>query len=59
MGVEIPEGDYETLSGFLLEKIGRIPNENEDIVIEDEKLTFKIEDYEDKRIKYVKICKNM
>ena len=59
MGVEIPEGDYETLSGFLLEKIGRIPNENEDIVIEDGKLTFKIEDYEDKRIKYVKICKNM
>lgn len=59
MGVEIPDGDYETLSGFLLEKIGRIPNENEDIVIEDGKLTFKIEDYEDKRIKYVKICKNM
>lgn len=59
MGVEIPEGDYETLSGFLLEKLGRIPNENEDIVIEDGKLTFKIEDFEDKRIKYVKICKNM
>ena len=26
---------------------------------EDGKLTFKIEDFEDKRIKYVKICKNM
>lgn len=59
IGEEIPEGDYETLSGFLLEKLGRIPKENEDIVIEDGKLTFKIEDFEDKRIKYVKICKNM
>ena len=26
---------------------------------EDEKLTYKIEEYEDKRIKYVKVCKNM
>lgn len=57
--VEIPEGDYETLSGYLLEKLGRIPEENEKPVIEDEKLTYKIEEYEDKRILYVKVCKNM
>lgn len=57
--VEIPEGDYETLSGYLLEKLGRIPEENEQPVVEDEKLTYKIEEYEDKRIKYVKVCKNM
>ena len=59
IGVEIPEGDYETLSGYLLEKLGRIPKEDEDIIVEDGNITFKIEDYEDKRIKYVKICKNM
>ena len=58
-GVDIPEGDYETLSGYLLEKLGRIPEEDEKLVIEDEGLTFKVEEYEDKRIKYVKICKNM
>ena len=57
--VEIPEGDYETLSGYLLEKLGRIPDENEHPVIEDDELTYKIEEYEDKRIKYVKVCKNM
>lgn len=57
--VEIPEGDYETLSGYLLEKLGRIPEEKEHPVIEDEQLTYKIEEYEDKRIKYVKVCKNM
>lgn len=59
LDVEIPEGDYETLSGYLLEKLGRIPDESEKVVIEDVGLTFKIEEYEDKRIKYVKVCKNM
>ena len=59
LGVEIPEGDYETLSGYLLEKLGRIPEEKEQIIIEDGDLTYKIEEYEDKRIKYVKVCKNM
>ena len=57
--VELPEGDYETLSGYLLEKLGRIPDEDEHPIIEDEKLTYKIEEYEDKRIKYVKVCKNV
>lgn len=57
--IELPEGDYETLSGYLLEKLGRIPDENEHPVIEDEELTYKVEEMEDKRIKYVKVCKNM
>lgn len=59
LDVEIPDGDYETLSGYLLEKLGRIPEDGEKVVIEDNKLTFKVEEYEDKRIKYVKVCKNM
>ena len=58
-GVEMPEGDYETLSGYLIEKLGRIPEKNEHPVIEGERLTFKVEEVEDKRIKYVKICKNL
>ncbi len=57
--VEIPEGDYETLSGYLIDKLGRIPDEDEHPLIEDEKLTYKVEEIEDKRIKYVKVCKNM
>ena len=57
--VEIPEGDYETLSGYLLDRLGRIPDENEHPVIEDDNLTYKVEEMEDKRIKYVKVCKNM
>ena len=54
----IPEGDYDTLSGYLQEELGRIPLEEENPVIETEELTFKIEEYEDKRIMKVKVCKN-
>ena len=44
----IPEGDYDTLSGYLQEELGRIPSEEETPVIETKELTFKIEEYEDK-----------
>ena len=56
--VEIPEGDYDTLSGYLIENLGRIPEDSEKPVIETEKVTYKIEEYEDKRIIKVKACKN-
>ena len=56
--VEIPEGDYDTLSGYLVELLDRIPNDNEKPVIETEQVTYKIEEYEDKRILWVKACRN-
>lgn len=56
--VEIEEGDYDTLSGYLQEKLGRIPEDEEKPVIETKKVTYKIEEYEDKRIIKVKVCKN-
>lgn len=55
--VEIPEGEYETLSGYLLELLGRIPEEGEKPIIETETVNYKIEEYEDKRILWVKACK--
>ena len=54
----IPEGEYDTLSGYLQEELGRIPTEEENPIIETEELTFKIENFEDKRILKVKVCKN-
>ena len=54
----IPEGDYDTLSGYLQEELGRIQDEEENPIIETKELTFKIEEYEDKRILKVKVCKN-
>ena len=58
IGIEISDGDYETLSGYLLGKLEELPPEGEETIIEDGKLTYKIEEYEDNRIKRVKICKN-
>ena len=54
----IPEGDYDTLSGYLQAELGRIPDEEENPIIETKELTFKIEEHEDKRILKVKVCKN-
>ena len=58
LNANIPEGDYDTLSGFLQEKLGRIPEEEENPIIETKEVTYKIEKYEDKRILKVKACKN-
>ena len=55
---KIPEGDYDTLSGFLQEEMGRIPKDEETPIIETKWATFKIEQTEDKRILWVKACKN-
>lgn len=58
LGVDIPEGDYDTLSGYLIEQLGRIPDDDEKPLIETPLVNYKIEDYEDKRILWVKACKN-
>ena len=58
LSVEIPEGDYDTISGYLQEELGRIPDDKEKPVIETQEVTYKIEKYEDKRILKIKACKN-
>lgn len=57
LGEKIPEGDYDTLSGYIFELLGRIPDDEELPEIETDNLIFKIEEYEDKRIIWVKVCK--
>ena len=58
LDAKIPEGDYDTISGYLQEKLGRIPDEEELPTIDTETVTYKIEEYEDKRILKVKACRN-
>ena len=58
LNVEIPDGDYDTLSGYLVELLDRIPNDDEKPIIETDQVTYKIEKYEDKRILWVKACRN-
>jgi len=57
LDVDIPEGDYDTISGYLIEELGKIPDENEKPVIETEKVIYKIEKVKDKRITKIKACK--
>ena len=56
--IEIEEGDYDTLSGFLVNKLGKIPT-NKDIgtVIETDKVSYKIESVKDRHITRIKACK--
>lgn len=59
LGVDLPEGDYDTISGYLLMELNRIPNDKEKgIVVETEKVTYRIEKIEDNRITKIKACKN-
>lgn len=58
LDIEIPEGDYDTISGYLIEELGRIPTEKEKVTIETEEITYKVESVKDKRIVKIKACKN-
>jgi len=57
LGLNIPEGEYDTLSGYLLELLGRVPKDYENPIIETKNVIYKIEKYEDKRIVWVKAGK--
>jgi len=57
-GVQLPVDEYDTLNGFLIGQLGRIPAATEKPVIEYEGLVFKVEKVKDKRILLVKVCKS-
>lgn len=60
LGVILPEGDYDTISGYLLFELNRIPNDKEKgIIIETDKVNYKIEKIKGNRIISVKACKNV
>ena len=60
LGVDLPEGDYDTISGYLLLELNRIPNDKEKgIIIETDKVNYKIEKVKNNRIISVKACKNL
>ena len=57
LDIKIPEGDYDTISGYLIEELGRIPGEKEKVVLETDKVIYKIESCKNKRIEKIKACK--
>lgn len=50
LGISLPEGEYDTLGGFIMSELGRIPQEDERPVIEAEGFTFMVEEMEERRI---------
>lgn len=55
--VELPTDEYETLSGFLIGHLGRIPDESDKPSIEYNGLIFQAEEVEEKRVSLVKVHK--
>lgn len=56
IGVELPEGDYNTLGGFLIAQLGYIPqNGGEEDVVEYKNLKFTVLNVDERRIDKVKI----
>ena len=41
LNLDIPEGDYQTVAGFLLDSLGRIPDEGDVVEFRDLKFTVK------------------
>lgn len=57
LDVDLPVEDYDTLSGFIIGQLGRIPREGENPVVEFNGMVFKVEEVEEKRIAKVKACR--
>ena len=54
-GVKFSEVDSETIAGFILDKLGRIPDDNERPTIELDQMRLKIVEADDRRISKVLI----
>ena len=50
---ELPEGDYDTVAGFLMDQLGHIPAEDEQAQVRWENITFTIQKMDDRRIEQV------
>jgi len=57
LNVNLPVEDYDTLSGFLIGQLGRIPRKDDKPTVEFNGLLFKVESVEDRRITKIKVCK--
>lgn len=57
VGVDLPEGDYDTIAGLVVEMLGRIPEPNEHPSVTVENLTLTVEEVEERRIAKILIEK--
>jgi len=55
--VKLPVDDYDTLSGFVIGQLGRIPDENDKSEIVFNDLVFKVEEVDERRVTKIKVCR--
>ncbi len=55
LDLEIPDGDYDTLGGFLMSKLGRIPDTDEHPQVEFKNAVFTVQSMDDRRIESVHV----
>lgn len=53
IGLTLPEGDYDTVAGFVMDQLGHIPQADENAVVEYENVTLTIQSMDDKRIETI------
>ena len=58
LDTELPEGDYDTVAGFVLDQLGHIPEEGEEAAVQFENLTFTVKEMDDLRIENILIERN-
>lgn len=58
LDIEIPEGDYDTLAGYIVSTLGRIPTDDEHPTITFEGYDFTVEQVTDRRVSRVHVVKN-
>ncbi len=54
-GVELPEGSYDTLAGFIIKELGFLPKEGETYEVEYKNLKFTVISVDERRIEKVKV----
>ena len=55
LDVELPQGEYDTVAGFIMDRLGRIPQEDEHPVVVYQNVTFTVREVLDRRIEKVHV----
>ena len=59
LGISFPDGDYDTLAGFVISRLGFVPTQNDvDAVVDYSGVVFTVLEVEDRRIEKIKASKS-
>jgi putative hemolysin len=59
LDVDLPEGDYDTVAGLVIDLLGRIPSEGEHPCVTVSSITFTVDEVEERRIERIIAVKNI